>query len=299
MTFLGMEIEQVSQQAELTRTGEQHLEELAVRLGETVARSADFWIGPDADSFRASWASTGSEIRSVGQGLATRAAELIEHHDEQNSASDVTDGQGGAPGSGGPSAQDSVEKTNAPGEEAYYGEVDPEVAAVWETMRPEDREAVAREIIESELARYGIEDVPIDFDLTDGNGLWSYNSEDGHSISINGDQLHTPRLLHTLAHEARHAAQWEATQATDGDSTFWDWLPGTQSDYERLENEHGFTREEVDSWREHWNTPKEDRAPYLDQSVEVDARNAGAEYSDELTLEDLHGYMDDAGVKHD
>lgn len=296
MTFIGLNTEDASAQAERLDTGAQRLEELTEELGSAVARSSGFWIGADAEAFRASWGSTAQALRNATGDLTARGAELTQHREEQETASQ-NDGEPASSGSAtGPSAQDGP---NSPGEEAYYGEVDPAVAARWETMRPEDREAVAREIIESELARYGIEDVPIDFDLTDGNGLWSYNSEDGHSISINGDQLHTPRLLHTLAHEARHAAQWEATQATDGDSTFWDWLPGTQSDYERLENEHGFTREEVDSWREHWNTPKEDRAPYLDQSVEVDARNAGAEYSDELTLEDLHGYMDDAGVKHD
>lgn len=56
--------------------------------------------------------------------------------------------------------------------------------------------------------------MPIDFDLTDGNGLWSFG-EDVHAISINGSVLDTPRLLHTLAHEARHAAQWEAEQDTE------------------------------------------------------------------------------------
>lgn len=299
MTFIGMSTDHASAQAERIDTGAQRLEELAEELGSAVGRSTGFWIGADADAFRAAWDSTAQALRAGTSDLTARSAELTQHREEQETASR---GDGGPPSSGvgddagsttGPSAQDGP---NAPGEDAYYGEVDPEVVERWESMSQEDREAVARAIIEEELERYGISDVPVDFDLTDGNGWWEV--EDGaHTISINGDRLDTPRLLHTLAHEARHAAQWEAVQDTE--SGFWDWLPGVDStadDYERLEEEHGFTREEIDSWREHFETPKEERGPYLDQSIEVDARNAGAEFSEELTMEDLDRYEELAGI---
>jgi len=299
VTFIGMSTDHASAQAERIDTGAQRLEELAEELGATVGRSAGSWIGPDAEAFRAEWSSTAQALRTGTQELLARSAELSRHRDEQDTASEG-DGQAGASGTDGgsdtttgSSAQDGP---NAPGEDAYYGEVDPEVVERWESMSREDREAVARAIIEEELAQYGLEDVPVDFDLTGSNGWWEV-SDGAHSISINGDRLDTPRLLHTLAHEARHAAQWEAVQDTE--SGFWDWLPGVDStadDYERLEEEHGFTREEIDSWREHFDTPKDERGPYLDQSIEVDARNAGAEVSEELTMEDLDRYEELAGV---
>lgn len=304
MTFLGMNTEQVTEQVDRFGLSRQRLEDLTTGLGETVARSAEFWVGADADSFRTAWASTSASLRSAGQQIESRRNELAEHREEQDTASEGGETAAGPSGASaqdvGASDGDPVDKTNAPGQSAYYGTVDPEVAALWSSLEKDDREAVARVILEEQLARYEIEGVPIDFDLTDGNGWWEFTGEDGHSISINGDVLHTPRLLHTLAHEARHAGQWEAVQDTEPGA--FDWLPfvdSTADDYERLEEEHGFTREEIDSWREHWDTPKDERAPYLDQSVEVDARNAGAEYSDELTMEDLHRYMDAAGVEHD
>lgn len=306
MTFLGMNIDQASEQVTRFSTGEQRLEALTDGLGATVASSADFWRGPDADAFRAAWESTSTGLRTAGQDLESRGTKLTQHQDEQTTASE-SDGQsaGAGPdgpstgsGSDGPSAADGpVDKTNGPGDEAYYGEVDPEVAEHWRSMDPEDREAVARAIVEEQLERYGVEGVPIDFNLSDANGWWEFTQEDGHTISINGEALENPRLLHTLAHEARHAAQWEAVQDTESD--VWDWLPWTESPddaYERLEDEHGFTREEIDSWRDHWNTPKDEQDPYLDQSVEVDARNGGAEYSEGLTMEDLERYKEEAGV---
>ena len=154
---------------------------------------------------------------------------------------------------------------------------------------------VGVESLDEEMERYGLDPVTIDFAPIDANGRWSFNSEDGHAVEISGDDLSDPRLLHTIAHEARHAAQWEATQDTEAGAL--DWLPfvdSTEGDYERLEEEHGFTRDEIDSWRDHWDTPEEDRGPYLDQSVERDARDAGAEFSDGLTMEDLDRYQEAA-----
>lgn len=295
MAFLGMDIDQVSSHVERVRSGARRLEDAVTRLDETVARSADFWIGSDAESFRSAWASTSQELASAGRELAARGTELERHQDEQNTTSE-SDVRNGGPGADFPSAHDGVEKTNHPGEVPYYGEVDPEVAERWESMAPGDREKVAQAILDEQLERYGIEPVSIDFDLLDANGRWSF-TENGHTIEINGEVLSNPRLLHTVAHEARHAAQWEAVQDTEPGP--FDWLPfvdSTRGDHERLEEEHGFTREEIDSWRDHWNAPEDERDEYLDQSVEIDARDAGAEYSEELTEEDLARYEEEAGV---
>jgi uncharacterized protein YukE len=306
VNFYGMTVDDVTAQAELTASAEQRLEELVSELEGTIGRSESFWRGPDADSFRSRWALTSSEIRSTGQELAARSTELEQHRDEQETAS-AGDGSGagsdGAPGGGtgseGPSAaEDPVEKTNGPGEDPYYGEVDPEVADRWEAMEDEEREKVAQAILDAEFERYGIEPAPeIIFDPMHGlNGKWSAVGEDGHKIEIDGTKLKDPEMMGTIAHEARHAAQWEAVKATEGDSTFWDWLPGTQSDYERLEKDYGMTPDEVDSWWDHWTSPEEEQAEYYDQSVEVDARNAGAQFNDGITPEDLDRYQEAAGV---
>lgn len=299
VNFYGMTVDDVTAQAELTASGEQRLEELATELEGTIGRSEGFWRGPDADSFRYRWAQTTSEIRSTGQELAARRVELEQHREEQDAASESGEAGGSGARGDGPAAEDDpVDKTNHPGEDPYYGEVDPEVDARWRAMEPDEREKVAQAILDEEFRRYGIDPVPrIEFDIEgSANGRWRYSGEEGHRIEIDGTKLDDPRLLHTIAHEARHAAQWEAVHATEGDSTFWDWLPGTQSDYERLQKDHGMTREEVESWREYWNTPEEDKPEYFDRPVEVDARNAGAEFADEITPEDLARYQEAAGV---
>ncbi|WP_263311879.1 hypothetical protein [Brachybacterium atlanticum] len=53
MTFIGMSTDQASAQAERIDTGAQQLEQLAEELGSAVARSSEFWIGADAEAFRA------------------------------------------------------------------------------------------------------------------------------------------------------------------------------------------------------------------------------------------------------
>ncbi|PMC76908.1 MULTISPECIES: WXG100 family type VII secretion target [unclassified Brachybacterium] len=302
MNFCGMTTDEVSGHLQLMSTDQQRLEELGTDLGSSLTRSQEFWRGEDAERFRAAFATALQRLADTATQVSARSTELAQHLQEQEQASrGDSDGGVSAPGSGGDgetAGDGPVDKTNHPGEDPYYGEVDPEVAERWRELSDEEREAVAREIIEQELARYGLEDVDIDFEAPPGyNGWWEVDADGNHSISIDGDALHNPRLLHTLAHEARHAAQWEATKDTE--PGMWDWLPfvdSTKNDYERLYNEHGFTREEIDAWREHWDTPKDERGPYLDQPVELDARDRGAEFSDDLTMDDLEQYMEDAGV---
>lgn len=303
MTFLGMDIDQVSEQVRSIRTGEQRVQSLSEDVETAVSRSAEHWRGPDADLFRSSWETIRVDLRSAAHELLARSTELRRHQDEQTAASESDGSSAGSSGHGptaadGPSAADGpVEKTNAPGEEPYRGTADPEVAERWRKMPKEDREKVAQTILDEQLARYGIDPVTIDFSLLDANGWWRFTTENGHTVEINGSILSNPDLLHTLAHEARHAGQWEAVQDTEPGPL--DWLPfvdSTEDDYERLEDEHGFTREEIDSWREHWDTPEDEQDPYYDRSVEVDARNAGAEFTDGITTEDLDRYEEAAGV---
>ncbi|AXK44595.1 hypothetical protein [Brachybacterium saurashtrense] len=86
---------------------------------------------------------------------------------------------------------------------------------------------------------------------------------------------------------------------------------GSSEEYAEVEQQYGVTREEIDQWRHEfrpWNyefpptgdpgSPgyQEQMQEYLDQGVEVDAREREDEFADEFTIEDLQQAQRDAGV---
>lgn len=313
MPFTGMDVDQVRGHAERVTTDRGRLQELLARLDGEVQRSAGFWVGPDGDGFRFAWTDGalrgGADLLSL---LSRAAADLSRHADEQDQASEGT--TVGSPGGAGGAVRGAADVRSPFDDPRSRGEVAPDVAEAWSDMGPGDREDVTRAMIEAELERYGLEDASIVFtDEITGNGRAT--NEDPLLIEIHEDRLADPGLLHTLAHEVRHGAQFQAIEDTE--PGFWDFLPwndSTAEDYERLEEDHGFTREEIDDWRENFEqgnyenppqeeqnlTPEQEDAQwdrYLDQPVEVDAREGGREFVEGMTMDELHAYQDAAGVE--
>ncbi|WP_341854921.1 hypothetical protein [Brachybacterium sp. GPGPB12] len=125
------------------------------------------------------------------------------------------------------------------------------------------------------------------------------------------ESLDSPYGLQIAAHEARHQVQYEMIRRTEADP--WDWVTGDDNseEYAEVERAYGFTRGEIEQWRHEfrpWNyefppigdpsTPEyqEQMQDYLDQEVEVNAREREDEFADEFSFEDLQQARRDAGV---
>lgn len=307
MEFLGMDVQQVQQHSERIRRGHERLDDALQTLDGTVRTSESFWSGPDADGFRGHWDSMYSGMgRPALDQLAGRADTLDRDVEEQEIASAA---DGGGPGAGG-GAADVADDGND------RGTVDPEVADAWEDMTDEERRAVAQEIVDGEFEKYGMDPVEISFEEIDGNGLWNNGFMGiGRKLTISEDALSDPDILHTLAHEVRHAAQHEFIARTQPSGSILG--DDSRERFEEIEEEYGVTREEIESWEDNFGLFSYKRPPdwpgdeasaeeraeyreefdeYLDQPVEVDAREGGREFVEDVSLEDLQEFQQEAGV---
>lgn len=97
--FQGADTEALRAYAQQMRARAQALGDIRARLQPMVA-DEDEWRGPDAESFRPSWAATGALFDQLTAGLTGRFADLEREADEQDRASD-TDGSGNTAGATG------------------------------------------------------------------------------------------------------------------------------------------------------------------------------------------------------
>ena len=98
MTVLGADVEQLDRLArELHQEGDR-LEAIGASINGVVRRV--YWVGPDADRFRAEWSGSMSpRLRSIADLLRDRGREVAEQARQQRQASE--DGAGGSGGGGG------------------------------------------------------------------------------------------------------------------------------------------------------------------------------------------------------
>ncbi|MFE6646931.1 hypothetical protein ACFVJS_10240 [Nocardioides sp. NPDC057772] len=162
------------------------------------------------------------------------------------------------------------------------GMASPEVAERWAQLTDAERKAIIDQKIEELAEEYGVDVEDIIWDDTiSGNGSWS---ESEKAVRLNPDKLDDPDLLHTVAHEMRHARQYEAIE-DNNDFQFW-W----EDDPFDMHEEDGITEEQAEEWEENFDdykSPDQDFDAYYNQPVEKDARNTGREYLDNLTAEEL------------
>lgn len=308
MEFLGIDVHQAGEQVEQIQRCRERLAGELEALDGAVRASQGFWIGADADHFRERWSAlrTGPGLSALEQ-LSQRADTLETDIEQQETASARDDG-GAAGGGSSPDVADDGDNDR--------GTVDPEVAAAWRGMTDEERRAVAQEIVDAEFEKYGMDSVEIDFDDIKGNGYWREGILGfGQKLAIDEDALSDPDILHTLAHEVRHAAQHEFIERTEPRYSI---LGDNRNErFEEIEAEHGVTREEIEEWDDNFGlfsykqaprrlgddaTPEEqaeyDRKfqEYLDQPVEVDAREGGREFVEDVTMGDLQDFQREADV---
>ena len=162
------------------------------------------------------------------------------------------------------------------------GMASPEVAERWAQLTDAERKAIIDQKIEELAKEYGVDVEDIIWDDTiSGNGSWS---EDEKAVRLNPDKLDDPDLLHTVAHEMRHARQYEAIE-DNNDFQFW-W----EDDPFDAHEEDGITEDQAEEWEENFDdykSPDQDFDAYYNQPVEADARKSGREYLDNLTAAEL------------
>ncbi|GAP77649.1 MULTISPECIES: WXG100 family type VII secretion target [Brachybacterium] len=311
MAFQGMDPEQVRATAERMRSSGTLLAQQYDTLHGRILGSAEIWRGEDAERFRETWSSTVGPRWSRALERLQQLAETAEQDaEEQDVASAGEDDAGGGDSGGTGSGSSSVTMFDG---DAGDVPVDFEVQDAWREMEPDEKKAVLQEMVDQEFERYGMDPVEITWfsgkpdPVTNLVTFGSWN-EDDQVLRLNDFLLDQPDLMLTTVHEVRHAVQYEFIEQTEPE--FWDFLPFVDSqadDYAAIEEQYGVTREEIEAWRENFSgdnyksTDKGDtHEEYQSQPVEVDAREREDEFAgEELTMEQLKKYQEDAGVEVD
>ncbi|HIY25026.1 MAG TPA: hypothetical protein H9837_12125 [Candidatus Brachybacterium merdigallinarum] len=296
--FIGMEVDQVRQHAQRITDAEATLRERFELLQTDVRSSEAFWRGPDADSFRADWEALGSTSYEPTLTRLTETATRAQDDAEEQDAASGNDAGGSGEGAADPSL---TIQDGQPGDPGYEVEIDPEVEAAWADLEEHERKAIIDELIRREFEEYGLEPPEVVYfdDPGDEDGilLGSWNEGDQvMRLNENEAVLASPNILNTVVHEARHAAQYEMIDRVNQD---WGNIPLVSDarenfEYWQIEREHGITREEIEAWEENYygdpgykSSEEYGFEEYEDQPVERDAREAGEEYVEDLTPEDL------------
>lgn len=189
------------------------------------------------------------------------------------------------------------------------GRYQPETGRMWSDLTAAEREAIVQVMVDEMAEEYGL-DTPVNVsirDLTDPvtgnrpNGSWS---ESRQLLSLDIRNLEDPALLHTIAHEVRHAAQHQMIRDMNHDPGFIEQFMIDRGWRDHPFDRHDVDRATVEAWEENFadyrSTGRGDPWDrYAQQPVERDAREAGREFANELTPEELRRYADEAGVDLD
>lgn len=187
------------------------------------------------------------------------------------------------------------------------GRYQQETGQMWSDLTPEEREAIVQVMVDEMAEEYGL-DTPVNVsirDMTDPatgrrpNGSWS---ESNQLLSLDINNLEDPALLHTIAHEVRHAAQHQMIRDKNHNPGFIEQFMIDRGWREHPFDRHDVDRATVEAWEENFKPGNYVRDPwdrYAQQPVERDAREAGREFTNQLTPEELRRYADEAGVDLD
>lgn len=339
--FTGMDTESVRQFGEVLITRAETIQRRVDGLRGAVGASSTFWVGADGDDFRMAHRSLvelpGEQLTAM---LTARARELAQHADEQDEASAADEASANTGGGPGGSEVPAFSNPPAPVDGPPDGNptYDPYIEDVWtdpdhpEYLDDAEKREFLERLVREELEQQGIEDVqfvyppvrdPKTGELNNFGGYWSDHT-DPPTLAIREDQLASTYAITTALHEIRHGIQYEMIDSTVAfhDWGFWDYLFRThgqviaelqRSDeaFERVEEEYGFTREEIQQWDREFNdyvgipdplpdnpTPEQQAAydeqmeEYRNQAVEVDARTAAYEQGSGLSVEEFKRIRD-------
>lgn len=286
----GADPEQLVQIAgDLERSGDRVNEQRA-RGRSQLGVLEEAWSGPDLEDFTREWPGVEQSLENARQTLTGLGRELRRQAEDQVRTSA---GGGGPTGSGTTAdAEDGQAYTGQSRDADDYGDCPADVRDAWAEYSDEERQAILEQKIREDAEEMGIPapDIVWDEDM-DANSNGSWNQETG-TVTLNPDKLHDPMIMHTVAHEMRHALQHEAVEQMD-DRSWWDWLWGDHPEYPG-----GATPEEVEEWDENFDDYKpsdEDYDEYFEQPVEEDAREAGSEWVEDMTPEELDRLLEESG----
>ena len=198
-------------------------------------------------------------------------------------------------------------------EDKERGKLDPAVEEEWSKLSKEERKKILQAIVDEEFAKDGMKAPKISFKhegKKGSYGSWTESEVFGNELMINEDLLDDPQILHTAAHESRHAEQHQLDEEVTpraGEYLAGDREREAKRKYrEDLLKQHDVTREEVEAWHDDFNrsiwsdwgkTEEEKFDDYYNRSIEKDARKAGREFVNSLTPEEFEKYKRKAGVK--
>lgn len=168
------------------------------------------------------------------------------------------------------------------------GRLDEGIEERWAELTDEQRIAVLQKMADAYADANGFPRIKIQFNpLAEKKNeiLWGQYDPDyfwGPKLELNSKHLSNPHMINTVIHEMQHRAQ------RTGMGFRFPWE----------DEKNGMSRAEAERWRElnsdhvrHKGGPgKWDYYP--PRPIEVDARDAGRNYIDNLTLEEFEGYVD-------
>lgn len=173
--------------------------------------------------------------------------------------------------------------------------VDPEVERDWAELTDDERRAVLESLTEELAELYGVDDYELIFEnledqdgdgvdddpTTNSFGSWTNSRKE---LRLDTESLDDPHLLGTVAHELRHAAQYQAVD--DLPNGFEQWLIDRGLREDDFTPPPDATRAEVERWR-HFIENRDEYPDYWTRPIEVDAREAGQGFLEDFTADDL------------
>ncbi len=172
-----------------------------------------------------------------------------------------------------------------------YGVADPAVAEQWATMTDDERRAAIEEMIEEQAEEAGIPTPSITWE-PETWGPWGQCRDGGTEIALNEGILDDPQMINVVAHEMRHARQYEAID--DNNDFQFPW----EDDPFDMHEEDGITEDQAEDWDENFDDYKSTSSgdtyeEYFNQPVEVDARDIGKEELENMTEEELERLLEE------
>lgn len=172
-----------------------------------------------------------------------------------------------------------------------YGVADPAVAEQWATMTDDERRAAIEEMIEEQAKEAGIPVPTITWE-PETWGPWGQCRDEGGEIALNEGILDDPQMINVVAHEMRHARQYEAID--DNNDFQFPW----EDDPFDMHEDDGITEDQAEDWDENFDDYKSTGSgdtyeEYFEQPVEVDAREIGKEELENMTEEELERLLEE------
>lgn len=240
------------------------------------------WRGDDANRLQDDWRLRLRPVMvTVSKSLTDLATTLKQQVEAQRNASD------------GYSASNAIPDGSPPATPSQG--LDRRIAEDWAAMSDEERERVLTAMAQAYAAEYGVDMPRVEFpDLPDPAGLNLYGqwNEGSKTVQIDSSDLSDTRILNTLAHEMRHAGQYEMVR--DANPAWWDQIFINLGWKEDPWQHPGVTREQAKEWGDnfqHYKTAARDGyEAYRNQPVELDARTTAESKLNNMTYEEFNSY---------